>query len=130
METESTRLLKHELRTPMNHIAGYGALLLESAEDDGREDIVQQASGIQACAKDLVLGLERALRIDSTSAASNSPNVFHQELSPIMRKLSEQLDLIDDLPDAIVYRGDLNKIRTAIQRLGTAIDARRSDVGV
>ena len=45
------RNLRHELRTPMNHILGYSELLLEEAADSGRTDLVPTLEQVHAAGK-------------------------------------------------------------------------------
>ncbi len=53
---DALRRLRHELRTPVNHILGYGELLLEQATDDGDDALVAPLEAICAAARD-ALGL-------------------------------------------------------------------------
>jgi len=61
MNAEDLRKLKHELRTPVNHILGYSDLLLESADDS--EDLVTAglAKNIHASGQMLAKLLEKSL---------------------------------------------------------------------
>jgi DNA-binding response OmpR family regulator len=66
------RNLRHELRTPMNHILGYSELLLEEAADSGQTDLVPSLEQVHAAGKETLalinerLGASRleAQRID------------------------------------------------------------------
>ncbi len=46
--------VRHELRTPINHIIGYSEMLQEEAEDEGGEDFVPGLERIQAAGKQLL----------------------------------------------------------------------------
>ena len=40
LQGESLSEVRHNLRTPINHILGYGEMLMEDAEDQGREEFL------------------------------------------------------------------------------------------
>src|SRR5947207_15095268 len=40
LKGESLSEVRHNLRTPINHILGYGEMLMEDAEDQGREEFL------------------------------------------------------------------------------------------
>ncbi|HEU4464000.1 MAG TPA: histidine kinase dimerization/phospho-acceptor domain-containing protein, partial [Gemmatimonadota bacterium] len=40
--------LRHELRTPLNHVIGYAEMLLEDAEEGGKEDLAHDLKRIHA----------------------------------------------------------------------------------
>ena len=52
--TELLRTLRHELRTPINHIIGYSELMLEEASDLGQADLAPDLQKIQAAGKELL----------------------------------------------------------------------------
>lgn len=54
MHPQLLRNLRHELRTPINHILGYAELLLEDARDLQRPDLVADLEGIHAAGKQLL----------------------------------------------------------------------------
>src|ERR1051326_9245699 len=64
MKELNLRSLKHELRTPVNHILGYSELLLESAQDAGDETLMTQARGIHSNGRKLVELIDRNLASD------------------------------------------------------------------
>ncbi|MGC1481535.1 MAG: SpoIIE family protein phosphatase [Chthoniobacterales bacterium] len=53
---DSLATLRHELRTPINHILGYGEMIAEELADLGRADLVEDLDKVHAAAKRL-LGL-------------------------------------------------------------------------
>jgi signal transduction histidine kinase len=61
MSTEQIRTLRHDLRTPINHIMGYSELLLEEATDSADNATVSRFSNICKLGERLLKILEQAL---------------------------------------------------------------------
>ena len=61
MNAEDLRRLKHELRTPVNHILGYSDLLLETVGDSGDRVTASVAKDIHGSGQILAKLLERSL---------------------------------------------------------------------
>src|ERR687894_491818 len=51
--TDLLRGLRHELRTPINHIIGYSELLLEVAEEQGHPQLLADLEKIRAAGAEL-----------------------------------------------------------------------------
>src|SRR5688500_12912021 len=64
------RELRHELRTPINHIMGYSELLLEEAEETGLGGLVPDLEAVHAAGK-RALGLINSA-LDSARLGENS----------------------------------------------------------
>lgn len=113
------RHLKHELRTPVNHIVGYGALLLETARDSGSEPVTQHALRIDNLARDLHLAVEGILqqthRVDAVST-------LLEVLSAATARAEE--DLSQDRNCAVdeSFFTDLRRISGATRRLQFLLD--------
>src|ERR1051325_11426618 len=60
MNGEELRRLKHELRTPVNHILGYSSLVSETADDEGDDIAAILARDIHASALILARLLEKS----------------------------------------------------------------------
>ncbi len=56
--------LRHELRTPINHIMGYGEMVAEELADLGREDLVADLGKVRMAAKRLLELIDLNLRED------------------------------------------------------------------
>jgi signal transduction histidine kinase len=68
---DSVSHLRHELRTPINHIIGYSELLLEEAKDSQLEPFTGDLQKIHTAGKTL-LGMINAL-FDSPTLTAGSP---------------------------------------------------------
>src|SRR5215208_5155714 len=67
------RSLRHELRTPINHIIGYSELLLDEAEDLDHAAIVSDLVKIHRAGTDLLALVNDDL--DTTRAAQGPPDL-------------------------------------------------------
>lgn len=108
------RHLKHELRTPVNHIVGYGALLLESASDAGIDSLSQQALRIQIIGKELHVAIEGFLqqtrRIEEVNTLLDT--LFALTANVEQGVSEEQSFAVDES-----FLIDLRRIQRAIHRL-------------
>jgi signal transduction histidine kinase len=112
-----TRNLKHELRTPVNHIVGYSALLLESAQDTGNDTLARQAVAIQTIGNELNRVIEGVLTRSQRTLRAEDIIVIKDALAPLHTKIEEGLtpDEISRMDES--YLTDMQRIRNAIQRL-------------
>ncbi|MCB9675931.1 MAG: response regulator [Alphaproteobacteria bacterium] len=58
----SASKMRHDLRTPLNHIIGYGEILLQEAEDVGADTIVRDLSRIVRGGKEVLADLDELVR--------------------------------------------------------------------
>ncbi|MCZ6754949.1 MAG: protein kinase [Gemmatimonadetes bacterium] len=115
--------LRHNLRTPINHIVGYAEMLLEDAE--GEEHAGRRA----ALAETLVAAREAIELINATLPPTRS-KIEDQELADLTRSFASPQKQIRDaleglLEDEAVMADealvdDLSKILSAADRLGSA----------
>lgn len=113
MTPEEARELRHELRTPVNHLIGYAELLLE--EDDVSEADVQSLEAVRACARE-VLDLVPAL-LDDDAAGDGRSDVSVASLTALVTQLESHtaaLTASSTLPAA-----DLERLSVAAARLGS-----------
>jgi len=114
--------LRHELRTPVNHILGYAELLIEEAGDLGREDRVAALEEVRAAGR---RALDLVDRIAAAGGAAGSE--LATRLLADLAGIAGACDLLAGGADPEGFLADLARIRTACDRLASRIaDFRRS----
>lgn len=103
--------LRHELRTPINHILGYAELLMEDAEDGGLAEASAHLLAIRDHGKQL-LNLVPRLAAPGGDGAS----AMRAHLDQIAATCA-LLEGDADAPAGDAFRTDLGKIRAACARL-------------
>lgn len=120
MTPEEARELRHELRTPVNHLIGYAELLLE--EDDASEADVQALEAVRACAREVLELVPALLGADGTGEGRSDVSV--EALTALVAQLESRtatLTASSSLPAA-----DLERLSVAAARLGS-LAARLTD---
>lgn len=117
--------LRHELRTPINAIIGYGEMLLEDAEGRRQEDLVSDLQKIRAAGDQLLTLVNDILAPDKIEAGKLDDdieavgvNLRHALLIPVNTIIGYSEMLLEDAeergqPDVV---SDLQKIHAAAQR--------------
>lgn len=78
---------KHEIRTLLNHIAGYGEILKEDAEDYGHPDLAALFSGIHGRAMELKATLSRRF----AGNAALDTDALKRELAPQVSRVAAEV---------------------------------------
>jgi class 3 adenylate cyclase len=60
--------LRHDLRTPINAVKGYGEMLLEDAEAEGRPEFAQDLTRLLAAAEDMLARIDTLLAVTADAA--------------------------------------------------------------
>jgi class 3 adenylate cyclase len=82
--------LRHDLRTPLNAVKGYGELILEDARDNGHESLVADIAKIVAAAEQLLGQIDRLIGLTEearSSSALRSENPPRDLVGEIMRSI-------------------------------------------
>src|SRR5947209_4488491 len=87
--------LRHDLRTPLNHIIGYGEMLIEDAEDRGDAATAGTLRQIHATAQELVGVIQHTL-------TPNKTEVTDAELAGLRARLQEPVQGIVDRATALI----------------------------
>jgi signal transduction histidine kinase len=123
MSPEEIRHLKHELRTPINHIMGYSSLLLEIAQDDGDLELTNTSSGINEIAKELARAVGKALTDPSASITPEDLTILQKTVLPHIEKITRVIQP-DPYPIGFaLHLEDLGRIRSAVDRLQKLVES-------
>jgi class 3 adenylate cyclase len=113
LKDESLSQARHNLRTPVNHILGYGEMLMEDAEDQGQEKFLGDLRQILEAGK-------HALAIINSALTPATNEVTEGELLAMRDALAEPVGQILELVRGFepeFASADVAKIRAAAQRL-------------
>jgi signal transduction histidine kinase len=128
MNAESLRKLKHELRTPVNHILGYSELLLETADDTGDSNTASLARGIHARGQTLAKLLEKSLLSPSGDMDEAQMGALRDSIRPVLSEIMETLSSTTSMPERDSHTDDLDRIRRAANQLIILVEADRASV--
>ena len=122
METfkyESLAHLRHELRTPVNHILGYSELLIEDAEERHLEAFVPAFQQIQSGGRHLLETIQTALAERTASAPEVNIEAFKENLRGMATEvLGTSTSLLENLEAGHRQTlADLDAIAWALRRL-------------
>lgn len=117
MTVERFRKLKHDLRTPVNHILGYSELIQESAADAGDDMVVAQAQNIQTHGRLLACLMEELLLSGSDAMDAGHFDSLRNALGPLIQQIL--LNAVPDpkTPGISSYANDLQRVRSAAEQL-------------
>ena len=119
--------MSHELRTPMNAIIGYSEMLIEEAEDEGRESSVPDLKRIHSAGKHLLSLINDILDLSKIEAGKMTIFVeafavrgmvgdVVSTIQPLVEKNANALQV--ELPDDPgTMRADLTKVRQVLFNL-------------
>jgi signal transduction histidine kinase len=116
MEELNLRNIKHELRTPVNHILGYSELLLESAQDAGDAALIGQARSIHDDGRKLIELIDRNLA-SADQIRPEHMNVVRASFGAVLEQIIQASTLNSSSQWLESYAGDLEKIRLAARQL-------------
>lgn len=122
MYMNDTKSLKHEFRTPVNHIIGYSALLREAAEDQGNELLGGFASDIQALGAELNRTADRTLLFTDHSLQTEDIHTIREAVAPLISRIEERLASCFKSAQEDSEIADLQRIKNAVARLGAILD--------
>jgi|GEM_PF-2689546 len=128
MNAEIFRKLKHELRTPVNHILGYSDLLLETAEDTDDSATADLARNIHANGQMLAQLLEKNLLSTTGEIDDSQMDVLRESIRPVVKQILETVASHSTLPGADLHQNDLDRIRRAAEQLFVLLKAEKIPV--
>jgi signal transduction histidine kinase len=119
--------MSHELRTPLNAIIGYSEMLMEDAEDSGRENDVADLQKIRAAGNHLLALINEVLDLSKIEAGKMELLVETVDVSPMLQdvvstiaplaaKNDNRLE-VHCAGDLGAMQADLTKVRQALFNL-------------
>jgi signal transduction histidine kinase len=120
MNCDHLRELKHELRTPVNHILGYSELLLETADDFGDNTVAVLARTIRARGQLLARLLEAALR-SQAGEMNDKRSELRSSVGPVIQDILAASCSPPEMAGLASYEKDLERIRLAAHKLMTLV---------
>jgi diguanylate cyclase (GGDEF)-like protein len=111
--------LRHELRTPVNHILGYSELLIEDAGERHLEAFIPAFQQIQNGGRQLLESIQTALADQVDSSAKMDLDAFKKDLRVTATDVLEKsTSLLEDIEyEQGQTRADLDAISWALRRL-------------
>jgi len=118
--TEHLRLLRHALRTPVNHIIGYSELLLEEAEDHDLHDIGPDLQKIHTAAEHLLTLINDICDPAKDGVAPRDPVQMQHEVRTPLNQVIGYSELLQEEAREQGLEGfipDLQRINAAAKHL-------------
>ena len=112
---ESLSEARHNLRTPINHILGYGEMLMEDAEDQGREEFLPDLRRILEDGKLALAVINGALSPAGNEVGETELRAMRDELLGPVNQILDSIRRIE----VEFGPGDAAKIRAAAELLLT-----------
>jgi len=112
--------MSHELRTPLNAIIGYSELLSEDAEEEGREDSVQDLGRIHRSGKHLLGLINDVLDLSKVEAGQMELHIEDADIRVLITETAGTVrPLIDQNDNELVMAlgGDVGQFQTDVTRI-------------
>lgn len=112
--------LKHDLRTPLNHIIGYCELLLEETEDLSCQEFVPDLERIHFAGKGLLDVINHLFDPVKSAAYKSNPNLVQHELRTPLNQIVGYAEMLQEearARGADAFVADFEKILTAAREL-------------
>jgi signal transduction histidine kinase/DNA-binding response OmpR family regulator len=119
--------MSHELRTPMNAIIGYSEMLMEDAEGDGNEEVVEDLKKIHSAGKHLLSLINDVLDLSKVESGKMDLYLETFEIAPMVDAVVATIEplvgkngnrlRVEVDPSLGEMRADLTKVRQALLNL-------------
>jgi len=113
LKDETLSEARHNLRTPINHILGYSEMLMEDAEDQGKQQLLDDFKQIVEDGKLALAIINGALTPATNEVGEPELRAMHDALLAPINQILERVRRFE--PE--VASADLAKVRTAAERL-------------
>ena len=112
--------LKHDLRTPLNHIIGYCEMLLEEAADLPQQTFVADLERIHFAGRRLLNVINDLFDPVKSAAYKSDPNLVHHEIRTPLNQIIGYAEMLQEEArerGAAAFVADFEKILTAAREL-------------
>jgi signal transduction histidine kinase len=116
MNGETMRELKHQLRTPINHIIGYSELMIETAGDLGDTKVGEAFRVMQSSGQRLTRQIEQVLPADHAQVTEEDIVRLRASFGPILEQIIS-VPLVTSSSNRSAYEQDLDRVHTAAESL-------------
>ena len=113
LKDETLSEARHNLRTPINHILGYSEMLMEDAEDQGKQQLLDDFRQIVEDGKLALAIINGALTPATNEVGEPELRAMHDALLAPVNQILERVRRFE--PE--IASADLAKVRTAAERL-------------
>ena len=116
--------MSHELRTPLNAIIGYSEMLMEDAEDSGRENDVADLQKIRAAGNHLLALINDILDLSKIEAGKMEVHLETVDVSPMLQDVvSTIVPLVAKNDNRLEVRsaGDLGAVQVDLTKVRQAL---------
>jgi len=123
---EASKQLRHELRTPINHIIGYAEMLLEDSAEAGHAARRERLAEIIGAAGDILARINTAFSPSGSEPTADDVRALYASLQPPCGRMVTALDSLLLLPGVAEdkdFTGDLDRIREAVAKLAPPREA-------
>jgi DNA-binding response OmpR family regulator len=116
-----TRRLRHDLRTPVNHILGYSQLLIEDSQESGNGGRFPQLEELAGLGQDILRQIELALPSPEPEDPEQRIAHLRHSLKPRVEQIRERLR---ELPfsEGSAQFADVQRLRQAANKLAIFVD--------
>jgi sigma-B regulation protein RsbU (phosphoserine phosphatase) len=113
--------IKHQLRTPLNHVIGYCEMLIDEAQDAGRENVLPDLERIHTAGRHLLEVINDLFHPEKALIFRSDPSLLDHEIRTPLNQIIGYAEMLQDEvqtgehPAAFV--ADLGRIHSAARRL-------------
>jgi CheY-like chemotaxis protein len=130
--SEAAKKLRHELRTPINHIVGYAEMLLEDSEAEEFADRRSALEEVIAAAGEILGEINTALPPSLAEPSDEGVRRLYEAFQGPRARVVEATDRLNGLPgvaDDRDFASDLLRIREAAEKLAPPDEADSKSAG-
>jgi CheY-like chemotaxis protein len=124
-----TQRIRHDLRTPVNHLLGYSQLLIEDAQESGVDDGIALFERIAALGKDVLRQIELSLPSTETTAPEQRLIELRGLLAPRVTEINQTLDSLSFDKSSSQF-ADVQRLHQATDKLSRFVQTGSLDAPV